>query len=230
MTSHDVASGSSRTSTTRETIAAALADGGVIAVIRMTDGACLARVVDALARGGVRAIEVTMTVPNAIGLIAELAPTLPAGVVIGAGTVLDAHTAEAAIRSGARFVVSPVFRSAVIAAAHHDDCVAMPGCFTPTEIVNAIDAGADMVKLFPAGSLGPGFIRDLLAPLPSLRLVPSGGISIDSAAPWIRAGAAAVGIGSALVDARVIAAGDFDTIARNAERLVASVRAARESR
>ena len=193
----------------------------------MRDAAKLRAVVDALAEGGVRAIEVTMTVPNAVGLIRELAPSLPSTILLGAGTVVDAQTAGAVIDAGARYVVSPVFRPEVIAECHKRGVAAAPGCFTPTEILNAHDLGADVVKVFPATALGPQFIKDVRAPLPQLKLMPTGGVSLDNAGDWIRAGAIAVGAGSALVDAKAIDEGRLDAIAANARRIVASVAAAR---
>src|SRR6185436_19690513 len=134
---------------------------GVVAVIRLKDPARLRAVVDAMTEGGVRALEITMTVPRAVELIRELAPTLPDGFLLGAGTVTDAATARAVIDAGATFVVGPVFRPDVIAACHERDVPVMPGCFTPTEILAAHDCGADIVKLFPATSLGPQFLKDI---------------------------------------------------------------------
>ena len=193
----------------------------------MKDAAKLRAVVDAIAEGGIRAIEVTMTVPGAIDLIRTLARTLPAEIVLGAGTVTDAATARAVIDAGARYVVSPVFRREVIAACHERDVAAAPGCFTPTEILEAHECGADIVKVFPATALGPQFIKDVRAPLPQVRLMPTGGVSLDNAGDWIRAGAIAVGVGSALLDAKAIDEGRFDVLTTNARRIVASVASAR---
>jgi len=200
---------------------------GVVAVIRLKDAARLRSVVDALAAGGIRALEVTMTVPRAVDLIRELAPALPDGFLLGAGTVVDARTAIAVIDAGASFVVGPVFRREVIDACHERGVAAMPGCFSPTEILAAHDAGADIVKVFPATALGPQFIKDVRAPLPQVKLMPTGGVTIENAGDWIRAGAAAVGIGSALIDAKAIDSGRFEAITVNAQRLVAGVAAAR---
>jgi 2-dehydro-3-deoxyphosphogluconate aldolase / (4S)-4-hydroxy-2-oxoglutarate aldolase len=200
---------------------------GVVAIIRMRDAGKLREVVDAIAEGGVRAIEVTMTVPDAIALIAKLAASLPSTILLGAGTVTDAATARAVIDAGARYVVSPVFRRDVIDACHERDVAAAPGCFTPTEILDAHEHGADIVKVFPATALGPGFIKDVRAPLPQLRLMPTGGVTLDNAGDWIRAGAVAVGVGSALLDMKAIESGRFDVLANNARRIVASVAAAR---
>jgi 2-dehydro-3-deoxyphosphogluconate aldolase/(4S)-4-hydroxy-2-oxoglutarate aldolase len=202
---------------------------GVVAVIRLKEPERLRAIVAALADGGVRAVEITMTVPRAIELIAEIAPTLPREVILGAGTVLDAQTAEQAIAAGARFIVSPVFRPEIIAVGHAQDVAVMPGCFTPTEILSAWDAGADVVKVFPATVLGPGFFKDVRAPLPQVKLMPTGGVTVENAGEWIRAGAVAVGVGSALLDAKSIASGAMAPITESARRIVANVRAARAS-
>ena len=151
------------------------------------------------------------------------------GVLIGAGTVTDADTAARVIDAGARYVVSPVFRRAIIDVCHRHDVPAMPGCFTPTEILDAWDAGADVVKVFPATALGPGFLRDVHGPLPHVKLMPTGGVTLDNAGDWIRAGACAVGVGSALVDAGAVAAGRLDVLTANAKRIMASVAKAREA-
>ena len=218
------------TKRTRSEIVADIEKLGIVSIIRLQDPARLRAVVDALIEGGVRAIEVTMTVPGAIELIGKLAPTLSADFLLGAGTVLDADTAHRAAGAGAQYIISPVFRPDVIKAAHEDGIPAMPGCFTPTEILSAWDAGADVVKVFPATSVGPGYLKDVRAPLPQVKLMPTGGVSIDNAGDWLRAGAVAVGVGSALVDSKAVAAGQYNVIADNARRIVANVRAARETR
>jgi 2-dehydro-3-deoxyphosphogluconate aldolase/(4S)-4-hydroxy-2-oxoglutarate aldolase len=200
---------------------------GVVAVIRMKDAEKLRAVVDAIASGGVRAIEVTMTVPGAITLIAKLAASLSKDIVLGAGTVTDAATARAVIDAGARFVVGPVYRPEVISACTDRDVAVAPGCFTPTEILDAHERGADIVKVFPATALGPQFIKDIRAPLPQVKLMPTGGVSLDNAGDWIRAGAIAVGVGSALLDAKAIEEGRLDVLTNNARRIVTSVASAR---
>jgi 2-dehydro-3-deoxyphosphogluconate aldolase / (4S)-4-hydroxy-2-oxoglutarate aldolase len=200
---------------------------GVVAIIRLPDPAALRSVVDALIEGGVRALEVTMTVPRAIELIREIAPTLPDDFLFGAGTLVDADTVHRAVDAGAQFIVSPVFRPAVVKAAHEDGVPVMPGCFTPTEILDAWDMGADLIKVFPATSVGPGYLKDIRGPLPHVKLMPTGGVSIDNAGEWLRAGAVAVGVGSALVDTKAIAAKQFNVITDNAKRIVANVAAAR---
>lgn len=213
----------------RDRITRAIEECGVVAVIRLKEPDKLRAVVDALAEGGVRALEITMTVPRAIELIAEIAAVLPSGFTLGAGTVLDADTARQAVDAGALFLVSPVFRPDVIAMGHAQDVPVMPGCFTPTEILDAWEAGADVVKVFPATALGPSYFKDVRAPLPQVKLMPTGGVTVDNAGEWIRAGAVAVGVGSALLDAKAIASGSFGPIVENARRIVANVRAARET-
>ncbi len=211
----------------REAIVAAIEREGIVAVIRIKEPQRLRAVVDAIAAGGVRALEVTMTVPGAVDLIRDLAPGLPDGFVLGAGTVLDAGTAVRVIDAGARFVVSPVLRRSVIETCHARGAAVMPGCFSPTEILDAWEAGADVVKVFPATALGPGYVRDVRGPMPQVKLMPTGGVTLDNAGDWIRAGAVAVGVGTALLDAKAIAAGDYAVLRANAERIVGNVRAAK---
>jgi 2-dehydro-3-deoxyphosphogluconate aldolase/(4S)-4-hydroxy-2-oxoglutarate aldolase len=218
------------TTRSRGDITAAIEELGVVAIIRLHDPAALGGVVDALAEGGVRALEVTMTVPRAIDLIGELAPTLPGDFLLGAGTVLDPDTARRAVGAGAQFIVSPVFRPEVIAAGHQHNVPVMPGCFTATEILSAWEAGADVVKVFPATSVGPAYLRDIRGPLPQVKLMPTGGVSIDNVGDWLRAGAVAVGVGSALLDAKAISARQYAPIIENARRIVQNVRAARATR
>lgn len=219
--------GTMTTVTARQDVVRRIEREGIVAVIRLREPEKLRAVVDAISDGGVRALEVTMSVPGAVALIRQLALTMPPGFLLGAGTVLDGETALQVIDAGAQFVVSPVFRTAVIEACHDRGVPAMPGCFTPTEILDAWDAGADVVKVFPASALGPTFLKDVRGPLPHLKLMPTGGVTLDNAGDWIRAGAVAVGVGTALLDASAIAAGDYALLRANAERIVANVRAAR---
>lgn len=211
----------------RQAVTAAIEDAAVVAVIRIQDAERLRQVVDAVAEGGVRAIEITMTVPGATESIRALSRSIPSGVLLGAGTVIDADTAARVVDAGACFVVSPVLRPALVEACHRLDVAAMPGCFSPTEILTAWEAGADIVKVFPATVLGPGFFADVRAPLPQVKLMPTGGVTLDNAGDWIRAGAVAVGVGTALLDRAAIAAGRYGVLRDNAARIVASVRAAR---
>ncbi len=170
-----------------------------------------------------------MTVPGALRLIEQVAPALPPDFVVGAGTILDPETARQAILAGARYIVSPVFNPAVVALCHRYDVAAMPGCLSPTEILAAWEAGADIVKIFPATAVGPGYFKDLHGPLPQVRLMPTGGVTLENTGDWIRAGAVAVGVGTALVDRQSIENEDYAAITARAARFVAAVAAARGS-
>jgi 2-dehydro-3-deoxyphosphogluconate aldolase/(4S)-4-hydroxy-2-oxoglutarate aldolase len=196
----------------------------IIAVIRMSDAARLFDVIETLKASGIRIIEITMTVPGALDIIQKLAAAKPEGILIGAGTVLDADTAAAAIWSGADFVVSPLADPGMIAACRAHGTLVAPGAFTPAEIVAAWDRGADIVKVFPATSLGPQYFRDLKGPFPQLRLMPTGGVTIENARAFIEAGACAVGIGTALVDKKSVAAGDWNALSGRAKQLVEALR------
>lgn len=207
----------------RVRIAREIAARRVIAVVRLRTASSLDNVVRALVTGGIRIVEITMTVPGALDAIRQLTGTLSSDVIIGAGTVLDRGTASHAMDAGAQFVVSPVCRPAMIETCHQRDVVMMPGCLTPTEIATACEHGADFVKLFPASAVGPSFVRDLKGPFPTARLVPTGGIGIDAAADWLLAGAVAVGVGGGLVDHEAVARGDFEALTAAARRLVADV-------
>jgi 2-dehydro-3-deoxyphosphogluconate aldolase/(4S)-4-hydroxy-2-oxoglutarate aldolase len=200
---------------------------GAAAVIRMTDTDRLLHVGEAIAEGGVEAIEITMTVPGAVGMIGAARRELGDDVLLGVGSVTTPAQAREAVEAGARFVVSPVFEKAVVDATLGEDAVAMPAGFTPTEIQHAHEAGADFVKVFPASIHGPKFVKAVRAPLPHLKLVPTGGVGLDDAGAWIDAGAAMVGVGSALLDEDAIAAGDYATLTKNARRLRDSIDAAR---
>jgi 2-dehydro-3-deoxyphosphogluconate aldolase/(4S)-4-hydroxy-2-oxoglutarate aldolase len=203
---------------------------GVIAVVRLQESADLRPVAQALAAGGVDVVEITLTTPGALEAIADLASD--EGLkrcLIGAGTVLDVKAARDVIARGARFVVSPAFDRFVVRYCrdHHVPC--LPGAFTPTELHEAWRAGATAVKLFPASTLGPQYLREVLAPLPFLRVVPSGGVSLENASEWIRAGAAAVSVGSALVSSGVVRDAAWAELTRRARALVDAVAAARGS-
>lgn len=195
----------------------------VIAVVRMRDPARIFDVTAALEKGGVKALEITMTVPGALDIIKKLAETKTGDILIGAGTVFDAETAAAAIWSGADFIVSPIAEPGMIAACRAHHTFVAPGAFTPTEIISAWDRGADVVKVFPATSLGPQFFRDLKGPFPQLKLMPTGGVTAENARSYIEAGACAVGIGTALLDKALIESGDWAGLAEKARRLVESL-------
>lgn len=187
-------------------------DAGVVAVVRSPRAEQLVEVARALSRGGVRAIEITMTVPNAIDVIRDVARAMRGEIVLGAGTILDPETAQAALRAGAEYVVAPTLNFDVIRLCHRYDKVVMPGAFTPTEILAAWEAGADVVKVFPADVSGPNYLKAVLAPLPQIRLMPTGGVDLSTAAAFLRAGACCLGVGSSLVDKDAIQRGDFDVI------------------
>ena len=212
--------------TKNETLDAMLA-GGVVAVIRMKDVERLSRVVMAIREGGVTCIEITMTVPGAVEIIAGMVKTVPPDVLIGAGTVTDKGTAIDVVTAGAKFVVSPVFRPDVVSVTRAAGVVAVPGCYTPTEILSAWEAGADIVKVFPATTLGPKYFKDIAGPFPHIRLMPTGGVTIDNVGEWIRAGAVAVGIGGDLLDKKAIEEGRYEVLTEKAARMVKNFRAAR---
>jgi 2-dehydro-3-deoxyphosphogluconate aldolase/(4S)-4-hydroxy-2-oxoglutarate aldolase len=195
----------------------------VIAVIRMPDAAKVARTAEAIRRGGVRAIEITMTTPGALEIIGEMAGEKRAGVLIGAGTVLDAATAAAVIQAGADFVVSPVLNFDMIRVCRDRDTFVAPGAFTPTEILAAWKEGADVVKVFPASAAGPKYFKDLKGPFPDVRLMPTGGVSVENAAEFMRSGACCVAIGTALLDPAAIATGDWEALTRKTRTLMESL-------
>ena len=198
-------------------------------MIRVRDASLIDRLVASLIAGGITALEVTMTVPGAVQVIETLAADVPPGVVVGAGTVMDAATVRQVVSAGARFVVSPVFDPSLMPLGQSLGAAVVPGSFTPTEIRSATAAGADIVKIFPAGPLGPGFIKDLLGPMPHLKLMPTGGVTLANAADWFRAGAVAVGIGSALIDSETLRQGRFDELTIRTRALMASIHASRDN-
>jgi len=202
-----------------------IADTGAVAVIRISDREHVVSIFDALKDGGVKCIEITMSTPNAIEAIAEVSRKVSEDMLLGVGTVLDPETARAAILAGAEFVVAPTTNFDVIRLCQRYDKVVVPGAYTPTEILAAWEAGADMVKVFPADVGGPGYIKAIRGPLPQVELVPTGGVSVENAAEFIRAGAIAVGIGGKLVDKQAIAEGKFDIIREKARKLVTSIAA-----
>jgi len=198
---------------------------GVIAVVRLPESAGLRSVAAALVAGGVSAVEITLTTPGAIEAITELA-SHGGGAVVGAGTVLDEKAARSVIAAGARFVVSPTLDRGVVRYCRDQGVPCLPGAFTPTELLEAWRAGAELVKLFPASALGPRYLREVLAPLPFLRVVPSGGVALENAAEWIRAGAAAVSVGSAIVSGTLVRDQSWGELTARARALVDTVAAA----
>ena len=201
---------------------------GIVAIIRTDDASELINVVDAIWAGGVDVIEVTMTTPGALAVISEVSKTYGNQVLIGAGSVLDAETARMAILSGAEFIVSPTTKSSVIDLCNRYGKVVMPGAFTPTEILTAWELGADYVKVFPADVSGASYIKGIKAPLPQVQIIPTGGIGLDNAADFIAAGATALGIGSTLVNNKIISEKRFDELKETSSRLVDVVKETRK--
>ena len=200
---------------------------GVIAVLRLPSIEPLVEVAAALIAGGVTSIELTMTTPNALEGIARLTRDFGSKAMIGVGTVLDAQTCRKAIEAGAQYVVSPGFDEAVHAATKANGKLSLPGAMTPTEILRAWSAGADVVKVFPSTALGPSYFKDVLAPLPHVRLMPTGGVDAKNVGDWLRAGAVCVGAGSNLVSKDAVAKKDWAAITASARAFTEAVRAAR---
>lgn len=203
---------------------------GIVAVIRADSAEQLVDVCMALRDGGVIACEITMTTPNAIDAIARANDAIGGDCLIGVGSVLDAETARAAILAGAQFVFSPTFNPQVIEMAHRYDKVAVPGAMTPTEIINAWSAGADIVKIFPANHFGPKYIKDLHGPMPQLKVTPTGGVDLTTATDWIHAGAACLGVGSALVKKDFIRDQNWAGLTDLAKQYVEVVKGARATK
>ena len=205
----------------KETDLRQVLDCGIVAVVRSQDSRQLVDVVRALVEGGVTVAEITMTVPNALDVLRQVRQALGDRVLLGAGTVLDAETARAVLLAGAEYIVAPTVNLDVIRLCQRYDKLVMPGAFTPTEILTAWEAGADIVKVFPAEAVGPAYFKALRGPLPQIRLMPTGGVEAtrDSVRAWIEAGAAAVGIGSSLIRKDLLEKGDLAGI----EAMVRSV-------
>jgi 2-dehydro-3-deoxyphosphogluconate aldolase/(4S)-4-hydroxy-2-oxoglutarate aldolase len=201
--------------------------GGIVAIVRLDDLSAAVPLTQALARGGICAIEFTFTNPLAAKVIEEVRSAVDGGMLVGAGTVLDPETARTAILAGAAFIVTPTVSTATIELCHRYSIPTAIGAFTPTEILTAWQAGASFVKVFPATTLGPQYLKDVRGPLPQVKLIPTGGVNADNAADFIRAGAAAIAVGSNLVDAKTVAAGDWGVIEERAKKLVEVVRRAR---
>jgi 2-dehydro-3-deoxyphosphogluconate aldolase/(4S)-4-hydroxy-2-oxoglutarate aldolase len=201
----------------------------IVAVIRAASGERLVEVAEALAAGGVEVMEVTFTVPQAHRALEQVAARLGSRILLGAGTVLDAETARIALLSGAEFIVSPTVNLDVIKLARRYDKLVMPGAFTPTEVLTAWEAGADIVKIFPSDVSGAAYLKALAGPLPQVRLMPTGGVNLQTAADFLRAGAFALGVGGSLVDPQAVAAGQWTLIEKLARQFVDVVRSTRAS-
>jgi 2-dehydro-3-deoxyphosphogluconate aldolase/(4S)-4-hydroxy-2-oxoglutarate aldolase len=203
---------------------------GVVAVVRSPDSRQLVEVARALADGGVTAVEITMTVPNALDVVRQVRQALGDRLLLGAGTILDPETARAALLAGAEYLVAPTVNLEVIRLCQRYDKLVMPGAFTPTEILTAWEAGADVVKVFPADVLGPAFFKAVRAPLPQVRLMPTGGVDLKTAADFLRAGACCLGVGGQLVEPKAVAEGHFDRIRELARQYVAIVKQVRQTK
>lgn len=203
-------------------------ESGIIAIMRAQSSDQLIAAADAIKAGGVRVIEVTMTTPGALEVIGRAAQRYGAEVLFGAGSVLDPETARAAILAGAGFIVAPTLSLQTIALCRRYGVPVMPGCYTPTEALTAWEAGADMIKLFPASFGGPALVKAMRAPLPQLEIVPVGGVDLDTAAGFINAGAAALGVGSSLIDQKLLDSGDMAELTRRAAAFIEVVRRARQ--
>jgi 2-dehydro-3-deoxyphosphogluconate aldolase/(4S)-4-hydroxy-2-oxoglutarate aldolase len=200
---------------------------GVVAVIRLNDPSIMGPLSKALVAGGVKCIEITMTTPNALEVIKDLSQQ-DSDMLIGAGTVINAQMAKDVIEAGAEFVVSPVMRPEIIKVARDNDKAMISGAFTPTEILKAWESGADLVKVFPATALGPKYFKDVRGPLPQVKLTPTGGVNVDNTAEFMKAGAVCIGVGSALLNKKMIAEKDWDGITKLAKAFVEQVRIGRE--
>ncbi len=202
----------------RYVITESIRETGIVAIMRASSPDQLLAAADAIKAGGVNAIEVTMTTPGALKVIEQATSKYGEQVIFGVGSVLDPETARAAILAGARFVVCPTLKLSTIEMCHRYDIPVVPGAYTPTEILTAWEAGADMVKVFPSSVGGPAYIKAIKGPLPQVRLVPVGGVDLDTTADFIRAGAEVVGVGGSLINQKNLAAGEFDSITENARR------------
>jgi 2-dehydro-3-deoxyphosphogluconate aldolase/(4S)-4-hydroxy-2-oxoglutarate aldolase len=200
---------------------------GIVAVVRSRDSQQLVEVARALAEGGVSVVEITMSVPDALDVLRRVRQSLGDRLLLGAGTILDAETARAALLAGAEYIVAPTLNLDVVRLCQRYDKLVMPGAFTPTEILTAWEAGADIVKVFPADVVGPAFFKALRGPLPQIRLMPTGGVDLSTAAAFLEAGACCLGVGGQLVEPKAVAEGNFDRIrdlARQYSAIVKSVR------
>jgi 2-dehydro-3-deoxyphosphogluconate aldolase / (4S)-4-hydroxy-2-oxoglutarate aldolase len=216
---------------TGEEIRKRIVEVGIVPIVRATSASQARQAAEAVCAGGIPIVEVTMTVPGAIDVIKELVKSLGADVLIGAGTVLDAETAQCCIDAGAEFIVSPGFDAGTVQLANRLGKPIMAGALTPTEVIAAWRAGSDFVKIFPCGTVGGAkYIKALKAPLPQIPMVPTGGVNLNTAAEFIHAGAEALGVGGELVLASALKSGDMKPITETARQFLAIVRDARSAR
>ena len=210
-------------------VLARLHEEGVVPVIRVSSAQDAFDVAKAIKDGGVSVLEITMSVPGAMDVIKEVSAKFGREVLLGAGTILDAETARMALLQGAQFLVTPTLNLDVIKMCKRYSAVIIPGALTPTEILTAWEAGADMVKVCPAAQIGgPAYLKAVLAPLPQISLVPTGGVNLQNAGEFIKAGAAAIGVGGEMVDKKAVARKEFSVITENARKFLAEVKKARQ--
>jgi len=207
---------------------ASIREIGIVPIVRASSPEAALQAAEAIYRGGIRAVEITMTVPGALKVLEKVADQYGDRLTLGAGTVLDPETARACMLAGAEFFVTPALKLNTIEICHRYSKVIMPGALTPTEVQTAWEAGADMVKIFPCGNLGgPKYIKALKAPFPQIEMVPTGGVKLDNVAEFLRAGASAVAVGAEMVNAQALADGLLDVIEDNARQFLAKVAEAR---
>ncbi|MFC1763758.1 bifunctional 4-hydroxy-2-oxoglutarate aldolase/2-dehydro-3-deoxy-phosphogluconate aldolase [Planctomycetota bacterium] len=212
----------------KHTVLMTLTDPGVVAIIRSDGPEGLLEAALALYRGGARAVEISLTTPGALGAIESIRKQLPEACLIGAGTVLDPETVRLAILAGTQFIVAPISKVDLIQACLRYGVPVFSGAYTPTEAFAAYEAGADFIKIFPADKLGPAYIRALLAPMPQLALVPTGGVTPENCGPYFQAGCVAVAVGSSVVNSKLIAEQAWDTITAKVQAYVVATRAAKQ--
>ena len=209
-------------------IFSALVEGAIVPVVRASSPEAAIQAVEAIANGGIRAAEITMTVPGAVRVLERLADRFGASLLLGAGTVLDPETARACLLAGAQFIVSPSLKPATIEMAKRYSKPVFPGALTPTEVLTAWEAGADAVKIFPCGNVGGAkYIKALKGPFPQIALIPTGGVNLETIGDFLKAGACAVGVGGELVDATLIRDGRFDALSDRALEFLTAVAKAR---
>jgi 2-dehydro-3-deoxyphosphogluconate aldolase/(4S)-4-hydroxy-2-oxoglutarate aldolase len=215
---------------TKEAILSAITEIGIVPIVRTDSAEGAVKAIEAVYRGGIRAAEITMTVPGAIKALEKLADQFGDHIILGAGTVLDPETARACMLAGAQFFVTPALKLSTIEMAHRYSKPIMPGALTPTEVLTAWEAGADAVKVFPCGNVGGAkYIKALKAPFPQIEMVPTGGVNLETCGDFLKAGACAVGVGAELIDAANIKAGKFEIFEERARQFLAAVAKARSA-
>lgn len=213
----------------KQTVLSFIRDVGIVPVVRTSSAESAVRAIEAIYAGGIRAAEITMTVPGAIKALEAVADQFGDKIVLGAGTVLDPESARIAMLAGAEFFVTPSLKPATIEMVKRYGKVMMPGALTPTEVLTAWEAGADIVKVFPCGNVGgPKYIKALKAPFPQIEMIPTGGVNLETAGEFLKAGACAVAVGAELVDAKTIKEGRYEVFEERARKFLQVIAAARE--